>query len=66
LAVGVELEGQLVDEREVKALLGDKEGVRRTREQVLTTLKHRITCKFFFRLEMEMCADSGEKMSMRM
>lgn len=43
LAVGVELEGTLVDHRDVKILLGDKEGLKRTRDQVIAAVSHRIT-----------------------
>ncbi|KAF8242862.1 hypothetical protein K440DRAFT_590357 [Wilcoxina mikolae CBS 423.85] len=42
LNAGLELEGQLVDEREIRSLLGEKVGVKRDRDQVITAVSHRI------------------------
>lgn len=45
MAVGLELEGELVDPREITSLLGDKVNVRRSKEQVIAAVSHRIDCK---------------------
>ncbi|KAI5800790.1 Prefoldin subunit-domain-containing protein [Pyronema domesticum] len=42
LTVGLEIEGKLVDEREIRNLLGEKQNLKRTRDQVITAVSHRI------------------------
>jgi hypothetical protein len=48
LEVGKEIEGELVDEREICTLLGDKAGIKRSRDQVISTVSHRIDCSSLF------------------
>lgn len=40
--MGLEIEGKLVDEREIRNLLGEKQNLKRTRDQVITAVSHRI------------------------
>ncbi|KAI5818084.1 Prefoldin subunit-domain-containing protein [Pyronema omphalodes] len=42
LAVGLEIDGKLVDEREIRNMLGEKQNIKRTRDQVITTVSHRL------------------------
>ncbi|KAA8894868.1 Prefoldin subunit-domain-containing protein [Sphaerosporella brunnea] len=42
LEVGKDVEGTLVDEREICSLLGDKVGIKRTRDAVINAVSHRI------------------------
>jgi hypothetical protein len=44
LNAGLELEGQLLDEREIRSLLGETVKVKRDRDQVITAVSHRIEC----------------------
>lgn len=43
--MGLEIDGELVDDREIKGLLGDKAGIKRTRDQIVAVVGHRIDCR---------------------